>query len=111
MKNDVMTTWKGAYYRLSINMSSRRATLVARSCWLSEPEMSSICLGWLDYRRRVPPKTEWDVMQRAALEADVDLLDDRAFAAFRDAWCAEHDRRLVPSPLKRWAASGRDSDD
>lgn len=113
MKTDVMIKWMTAHVRVWNGMSDRRSTLVAMSTWGAEPEMCKVVLSALEYRRSHPPKTPWQQMQRAACEADVDLLDREAFEAFQREWFEAYDREHAreENALRRWAAFTPAEDD
>lgn len=106
--NDVQTPWRDMPI---MNMSSRRWMLVARSTWLSDPEQCALCLGWLERRRNVPPKTAWDRMLSAAIEADVDPLDERAFSEFQRAWVKANENDAVIARVRRWASTSDAEED
>ena len=111
--NDVMIKWMTAHVRVWNAMSNRRATLVAMSTWGAEPEMCKTVLGWLEARARISPRTAWERLQRDAREADVDLLDEVAFGAFKRAWLEANEHALdpnSPNSLRRWASTETEDD-
>lgn len=104
--NDVQTPWISFP---AVNLSSKRWMLVARSTWLSEPDQCAWIFGVIAARRR-PRKTEWDRMLAAAIEADVDPLDEKAFSEFQRVWVKAHETDAVIARVRRWASTPTEDD-